>query len=213
VRTAKRRQQAELAWAAACQDARYLAIELAAGRPAQPIDVMRLGLMIEPDETAYRYVCATISQYEQSVGLWPIPTPVAILITDRRLIARLPHGAVILYWWHSVVALDVNLAAGRVVLDFGDNEPRALGGPAVFRHRSSRGRPRLRRNRHASAPGPQLLETGRAERSSCAIADLYQTSDDHTLAVSLAKLPSIRADESMAAAVPVQGNVSLRAIA
>jgi hypothetical protein len=131
VKAAKRQQQAELAWAAACEDARYLAVELAAGRPAQSIDVMHLGLVIHPDETAYRYVTATISQYDKRVGLWPVPTPVAILITDRRLIARLPHGAVISYWWNSVVALDVNLEAGQVLLDYGDNEPRACGGPAV----------------------------------------------------------------------------------
>jgi hypothetical protein len=131
VKAAKRRQQAELACAAACQDARYLAVELATGQPAQPIDVMNLGLIIHPDETAYRYVSATIRQYDKSVDLWPIPTPVAILITDRRLIARLPHGAAISYWWNSVVALDVNLEAGQVVLDYGDNEPRAFGGPAV----------------------------------------------------------------------------------
>jgi hypothetical protein len=132
VRTLKRqRQQAQLASAVACNDARHLAVELAAGRPAQPIDVMRLGLVIDPDETAYRYVTATISQYDQSVGIWPVPTPAAILITDRRLIARLPHGAVISYRWNSVVALDVNLEVGHVVLDFCDNEPRAIGGPAV----------------------------------------------------------------------------------
>jgi hypothetical protein len=131
VRAAKRRQQAQLAWAAACDDARHLAVELAAGRPVQPIEVMRLGLVIEPDETAYRYVAATISQYDMRAGLWPIPTQVTALITDRRLIARLPHGAVISYWWNSVVALDVNLEIGQVVLDFGDNEPRAIGGPAV----------------------------------------------------------------------------------
>jgi hypothetical protein len=131
VRAAKRRQQAQLAWAAAADDARHLAVELAAGRPAQPIDVMRLGLVIEPDETAYRYLSATITQYDNGVRTWPIPTPVAILITDSRLIARLPHGAVISYWWNSVLALDVNLEVGHVVLDFGDSEPRAIGGLAV----------------------------------------------------------------------------------
>jgi len=92
---------------------------------------MSLGLVIEPDETAYRYVSATISQYDKSVGLWPIPTPVAILITDRRLIARLPHGAAISYSWNSVVALDVNLEVGQVVLDFGDNEPRSISSGAL----------------------------------------------------------------------------------
>jgi hypothetical protein len=127
----RQRQQAQLVWDAACDDARNLAVELAAGRSAQPIDVMSLGLVIQPDETAYRYATATISQYDNRVGLWPTPTPVAILITDRRLIARLPAGAVISYWWNSVVALDVNLEVGHVVLDFGDNEPRAIGGPAV----------------------------------------------------------------------------------
>jgi hypothetical protein len=131
VRGAKRRQQAQLAWAAACDDARHLAVELAAGRPAQPIDVMRLGLVIDPNETAYRYVAATISQFDMRAGLWPIPTPVAVIMTDRRLIARLPHGAVISYWWTTVVALDVDFAGGHVVLDYGDNEPRAIGGPAL----------------------------------------------------------------------------------
>jgi hypothetical protein len=131
MRAAKRRQQAQLTLAAAHDDARHLAVELAAGRPAHPIDLMRLGLVIEPDETAYRYVAATISQYDKRVGLWPIPSQVAVLITDRRLIVRLPYGAAISLWWRGIVALDVDVDAGRVVVDYGDNEPRALGGPAV----------------------------------------------------------------------------------
>jgi hypothetical protein len=127
----KRRHETQLAWEAALDDARHLAVELAGGRPTQPIDAMTLGLVLEPDETAFRYVAATISQYNKRVGIWPVPTPIAMLITGRRLIARLPHGAVISFWWTSVVALDVNLEAGQVVLDYGDNEPRAFGGPAV----------------------------------------------------------------------------------
>jgi hypothetical protein len=131
VKPARRRQQAELAWAAACEDARHLAVELAAGRPARPIDAMSLGLVTEPDETAYRYVSAAISQYDKRERLWPFPVPVAVLITDQRLIVRLPRGATFSLWWRGIVALDVDVDAGRVVLDYSDNEPRALGGPAV----------------------------------------------------------------------------------
>jgi len=36
---------------------------------------------------------------------------------------------------HRVLALDVNPAAGHVVLEFGDNEPRAIGAPAVANSR------------------------------------------------------------------------------
>jgi len=123
VRAAKRRQRAQLARAAACDDARRLAVELAAGRPAQPIEVMRLGLLIDPDETACRYVTATISQYDKSFGIWPFPLPAAVLITDQRLIVRLPHGAAFSLWWRGIVALDVDVAAGRVVLDYATTSP------------------------------------------------------------------------------------------
>jgi hypothetical protein len=43
----------------------------------------------------------------------------------------LPHGPVISLWWSTAVALDVDLAARRVVLDYGDNQPRAISGPAT----------------------------------------------------------------------------------
>jgi len=121
---------AALAWQAACDDARLLAVELAAGRPYRPIDIMQLGLVIEPGETAFRYVAAALSQFDSNTGLWPYPTQVGVLITDQRLLVRLPHGAAISLWWTSVLALDVNLQAGHVLLDFGDGEPRAISGAA-----------------------------------------------------------------------------------
>jgi len=126
-----RRRQAELEWRMACDDARRLAVELAAGRPYWPIDVMHLGFVLETCEAAYRYVPATISQFDSSVGLWPNPSPVWILITDQRLLIRHQHGVVVPLWWNSVIALDINLQEGRVILDHGDNEPRWMTGPAL----------------------------------------------------------------------------------
>jgi hypothetical protein len=40
-----------------------------------------------------------------------------------------PNGRVVSFWWTTVVALDVDLAAGRIVLDYGGNQPRDLSGP------------------------------------------------------------------------------------
>jgi hypothetical protein len=131
MRRRARLAQADHAWTAACDDARHLAIELAAGRPRWPVDVMSLGLVIEPDEVAYRYVPALLSQFNSASGLWPMPMSVGVLITDRRLVVRLPHGAVISFWWSGILAIDIDIAAARIVLDYGDIEPRLLEGAAA----------------------------------------------------------------------------------
>jgi hypothetical protein len=115
-------------WAEACTDARYLAVELACGRPYRPVDVMEFGFVLEPAETAFRVLPTAIAQYDPSLRAWPDCLPATALITSRRTLIRLPHGAVISLWWDDLVGLDLNWQSGRVLLDYGDGTPRMLSG-------------------------------------------------------------------------------------
>jgi hypothetical protein len=115
-------------WAEACNDARYLALELAAGRPYWRIDVMAYGFVLEPGETAFRLLPIGITQFDPSRGAWPDCIAATALITNRRTLVRLPHGAVVSLWWEDVVGIDLNWSSGRVALDFGDGLPRLLSG-------------------------------------------------------------------------------------
>jgi hypothetical protein len=131
VRRRERQNAFEQRWATACDDARYLAVELAAGYPLHPIDVVALGLVLEPGETAFRYLPAAISQHDPLTASWSTPASVWVLLTDRRALIRLVHGPVVSLWWNGLQSVDLNWPTGRVVLDYGDGMPRAISGPFV----------------------------------------------------------------------------------
>jgi hypothetical protein len=126
------RRMAEVARLSAADDARHLAVEFATGRPERNLDTMALGLITEPGETPFRYLEASLSQYDATLQSWQWPQRVELLLTDRRAMIRQSHGAVISFWWEGLVAVEIDIDSGRVVLDYGVAWPRALSGPATF---------------------------------------------------------------------------------
>lgn len=115
---------------AADDDARSLALELAGMRPLQFVDPVALRLVLEEGESAWRHVTGGWLRV-QTGGQWSQAVPGDTLVTDRRLLLRLATGEVVALWWGSVVGFSPDLAAGHVVLDFGDGSPRALSGPGT----------------------------------------------------------------------------------
>jgi hypothetical protein len=127
---ARARQQASSALTpAAVEDARALALELAGLRPRQVIDPTALGIVLEHDEAPLRTVRVWLRWLVD--GQWQPAQHSPALLTDRRLVARLPASGLRSFWWGSLVGLTVDLDAGHVILDCGDGRPRALSGEAA----------------------------------------------------------------------------------
>lgn len=128
-----RRQQSVPAparsWTPEEEDALALALELGGLRPMSVIETMPLGIVLEPGETAHRLVGLWLSIRVD--GVWAVPEPCQVVITDRRLLVRLLSGDLVSLWWGAVVGFWPDLTAGCVVIDFGDGMSRALLGPAV----------------------------------------------------------------------------------
>lgn len=114
---------------AAVEDARALALELAGLQARQVIDPTGLGIVIEPDEAALRTIQIWLRWLVD--GQWQPAQPCPALLTDRRVVARLPTSGLRSFWWGSLVGLTVDLDAGHVVLDCGDGRPRAFSGDAA----------------------------------------------------------------------------------
>lgn len=114
---------------AAVEDARALALELAGLRPAHVVDPTALGVVVEPGEAALRAVAVWVRWRVD--GQWLPAQHCPALVTDRRVVVRLPASGLRSFWWGSLVGLDIDLVAGHVVLDYGDGRPRALSGDAV----------------------------------------------------------------------------------
>ncbi len=121
-------ERASASAAAAVADARVLALELAALRASPRIDVVRLGVVLEAGEVAHRAVQAWFRWRD---GGWSSALWCLVVVTDRRLIVRLPDGGLRSLWWGSLVGFEADLDAGHVILDYGDGRPRLLSGPAA----------------------------------------------------------------------------------
>jgi hypothetical protein len=113
----------------AVDDARALALELGGLRPFPSIDPSALGVVIEPGEAALRSVGVWLRWLVD--GEWSAAQHCVALVTDRRVVARLSNSGLRSFWWGSLVGLEIDLAAGHVVLDYGDGRPRALSGEAA----------------------------------------------------------------------------------
>lgn len=111
---------------AAYDDARSLAIELGRGSPLRAFDELAAGIVLRPNETVYRSTDAWVRS--QFSGRWGAPRPARVVVSDQRLLCRLPDGRWTSLWWNGVVGLQVDLAAEHVTLDYGDGEPIGLSG-------------------------------------------------------------------------------------
>lgn len=114
---------------AAAEDARRLVLELAGRLPARSVDAMQLGVVLEPQEDAARAISVSVRSLED--GVWSAPEPCLAVVSDRRVLVRRPHGALVSMWWSTVAGVEVDLTSERVVLDFGDGCPCGLFGPQV----------------------------------------------------------------------------------
>ncbi|MGO4363332.1 hypothetical protein [Terrabacter sp. RAF57] len=111
-------------------DARLLAIELAGVVPqSQVVDVMGLGLVLEPGERPWRRVVLEVRHadgrswrgQERGIGV----------LTDRRILVNLVSGPTVSYWWGSLVGFFPNVEGGYAVLDYGDGIQRLVSSPAM----------------------------------------------------------------------------------
>lgn len=113
----------------AIADARHLVLELAGRRPAQHLDPMQFGIVLEPGESAARAVPVQVRSLE--AAMWSAPEPCLAMVTDQRVLLRRPHGELVSMWWSTVVGVEVDVTWERVVLDFGNGCPCGLFGPTV----------------------------------------------------------------------------------
>jgi hypothetical protein len=132
--TSKRKNRKQLARdrGSAFHDARRLALDLARGQSSIPFDPMRVGVVLQAGEIAYRQVPAMFNQLtgDGSLG-WTQSVPVTVLVTDQRAFMRWPDGSLISLWWRGVQGFEANLHVDTLILDFGDGKPRRLSGPTV----------------------------------------------------------------------------------
>lgn len=115
--------------AMAAADARALALELAQLRPVELVDVMELGIVLEGGEQAHRTTWSWVRWRVD--GQWSQPLWCHVVVTNRRLLVRLPDGTLRSQWWSTLVGFESDLVAGHVVLDYGDGRPRLFSGDAV----------------------------------------------------------------------------------
>lgn len=111
------------------EDARGLALELARLRPEVLIDPMSLGIVLEPGERAYRAMELWLSH--KAPGGWSTPVQCPTVLTDQRLIVRMPLGGLESLWWRSLVGFEPRLDRSTMLLDYGDGFPRRVSGPGV----------------------------------------------------------------------------------
>lgn len=113
----------------AFHDARALAIEISRGQPRAPFDPMAAGVVLWPGETVYRRAWLSLSI--RSNGSWVTPSMATVLVTNQRLLCRLPSGCLASLPWRDLVGLHIDLPGEQVTLDHGDGRPVAVSGPAV----------------------------------------------------------------------------------
>ena len=127
LRASARRSAPTPAVAVAAAEARALALELGGLRSPELVDVMGLGIVLEGGEHAHRTARAWVRwrvDEQWSQALW-----CQVVVTDRRLLVRLPDGTLRSQWWSTLVGFEADLVAGHVVLDYGDGRPRLFSGP------------------------------------------------------------------------------------
>jgi len=111
----------------AAADARALALELGGLRAPEHVDVMGLGIVLENGENAHRTTWCWVRWRVD--GQWSQPLWCHVVVTDHRLLVRLPDGTLRSQWWSPLVGFEADLVAGHVVFDYGDGRPRLFSGP------------------------------------------------------------------------------------
>lgn len=124
-----RRRRQVPARSPAAQDARGLALEISGLRPERTLDPASLGLDLAPGEKAYRVMDLWLS--ELVAGSWSPPVTRPVVVTNDRLIVRMPLGQVESLWWRSLVGFQPDLERCSLILDYGDSWPRSLSGPGI----------------------------------------------------------------------------------
>jgi hypothetical protein len=114
---------------AAGEDARTLALELAGMRPVALLDPMQFGLVLESGESAYRATDLWLTHRGPSG--WSQPMSCPTVVTDRRLLMRMPLGELTSLWWSSLVGFYPDLSKSSLTVDCGDGVPRMVSGPAM----------------------------------------------------------------------------------
>lgn len=111
---------------AAYDDARSLALELGRGSPSHAFDDVTAGVVLAPREAVYRSTEAWVRI--QSSGRWGSARLVQVVVSNQRLLCRLPDGGWTSLWWNGVLGLEVDLVSEHVILDYGDGQPVAMSG-------------------------------------------------------------------------------------
>lgn len=94
--------------AADADDARLLALELAGLAPARGVDPVALRLVLEPGEFARRATLVRLAWWQ---GAWVGGVQASVVVTDRRLIVRMPDASLGSLWWGSVVGFEADVFA------------------------------------------------------------------------------------------------------
>jgi hypothetical protein len=92
---------------AALDDARELALEISRGVPSHHFDAMSAGLVLGPEETAYRRTGAWL--LVQEFGSWALPSWTQVAITDQRLLCCCNDGRLLSLCWTEVAGVQVAL--------------------------------------------------------------------------------------------------------
>lgn len=111
----------------AAADARALALELGGLRSPEHVDVMGLGIVLENGENAHRTTWCWVRWRVE--GQWSPALWCHVVVSDHRLLVRLPDGTLRSQWWSTLVGFEADLVAGHVILDYGDGRPRLFSGP------------------------------------------------------------------------------------
>ena len=105
-------------------DARQLALELTGLAPPLNVDVMSMGLVLEPGERALRQVPVEVRHADRA--RWTGESRGVGLLTGARVLLDLETGQSVSFWWGSLVGFRPCVEDGYAVFDYGDGIARLM---------------------------------------------------------------------------------------
>jgi hypothetical protein len=105
-------------------DARQLALELTGLAPPLNVDVMSMGLVLEPGERALRQVPVEVRHADRA--RWTGESRGVGLLTGARVLLDLETGKSVSFWWGSLVGFRPCVEDGYAVFDYGDGIARLM---------------------------------------------------------------------------------------